>query len=229
LQLTRTSGTDALDEPDHPPRPGATAHPGHSPDALDVSAQQFDLRAIAPQPWKNGAGLTREIAFGGTSSAAFDWRISLAEVERDAPFSAFPGINRCIVLLRGAGMRLRSLDGSVDHALTEALRPFRFSGDLPLDATLAAGTSSDFNVMTRRGVFRSEVSCHRAAAELAGADVTLLLCAEGEWSVTAGASHTLGAMQALLWREPVASVFVEPAIDAPSALMLVRLCQDRQP
>ena len=83
--------------------------------------RRFDLRGIAPQPWKNGAGLTREIAFGGASAADFDWRLSVAEVVRDAPFSAFPGIDRCITLLRGAGMHLRAVDGSMDHALTTPL------------------------------------------------------------------------------------------------------------
>ena len=188
--------------------------------------QRFDLREIAPQPWRNGAGVTREIAFGGASNAHFDWRLSVAEVEADAPFSAFPGVDRCIVLLRGAGMRLCAPDGTIDHALTEPLVPFRFAGDAQLDATLVAGPSSDFNVMTRRGVFRSELSCERAPAELRGGDVTLLLCASGEWQVTADAPLSLHPMQALLWREPTTAIRVAPLGEAP-ALLLVRLCHDR--
>lgn len=191
-----------------------------------MSAERFDLRDIAPQPWKNGAGLTREIAFGGASSADFDWRLSVAEVERDAPFSAFPGVDRCIVLLRGDGMRLRSGDGRVDQRLSEPLAPFGFSGDVALEATLAGGPSCDFNVMTRRGVFRSHVSSHRDAAELRGGDVTLLLCSAGEWSVAADSAGTLQPMHALLWRRPVASITVKPR-GAAGALLLVRLCHDR--
>ena len=194
-----------------------------------MSVERFDLAAITPQPWKNGAGLTREIAFGGASRADFDWRISLAEVERDAPFSAFPGIDRCIVLWRGAGMRLRSRDGRIDHALTEPLAPFRFPGDVALDATLIGGPSSDFNVMTRRGVFRSELSDHRAGAALPGGDVTLLLCRAGAWSIAAADSALrLGPLQALLWRAPIAAIAVEPRVDA-AALLCVRLCHDPRP
>ncbi len=195
---------------------------------MSVSPQRFDLRAIAPQPWRNGAGLTREVAFGGASGADFDWRISVAEVARDAPFSAFPGVDRCIVLLRGAGMRLRSARGSIDHALTTPLAPFHFSGDVALDATLVDGPSSDFNVMTRRGVFRSEVTCERHATGLRGDDVTLLLCSAGAWLVAGEEPSTLAPMQALLWREPVESLRVAPIGDA-SALLVVRLCQDRKP
>ena len=190
-----------------------------------MKPQHIDLTAIAPQPWKNGAGMTREIAFGGPSRADFDWRISLAAVERDAAFSAFPGIDRCIVLWRGAGMRLRSPDGAIEHALTEPLAPWHFSGDIALDATLVDGPSSDFNVMTRRGAFRSALSCLRTADELRSGDTTLLLCHAGSWKL-AGADApplTLGPMQALLWREPIAALRVEPSHSDVAALLCVRL------
>jgi uncharacterized protein len=190
-----------------------------------IAPERFDLRTIAPRPWKNGAGLTREIAFGGASAAEFDWRLSVAEVERDAPFSTFSGIDRGVTLLRGAGMRLRALDGSVDHALTTPLAPFAFSGDVALLATLADGASTDFNVMTRRGRWRSEVSVQHDAAELADADATLLLCCDGEWRIGA---DTLAPMQALLWRTPRGMLGVHPA-SANAALLFVRLCHDRTP
>jgi environmental stress-induced protein Ves len=188
--------------------------------------ERFDLRTITPQPWKNGAGLTREIAFGGPSAAEFDWRVSVAEVAHDAPFSAFPGIDRCITLLRGAGMRLRAPDGRVDHALTEPLTPFRFSGDVPLTATLRGGACSDFNVMTRRGRCRSEVDVLRDAAELRAADVVLLLCCTGEWAV---GTETLATMQGLVWHTPSSAIGVRPVDGGAAALLTVRLCHDPAP
>ncbi len=196
---------------------------------MSSSAERFDLRRIAPQPWKNGAGVTREIAVGLKNAGAnsFDWRFSLAEVERDAPFSAFPGVDRCIVLLRGAGLRLRSDGGALDHRLDHTLVPFHFSGDTPLSAALIDGQSSDFNVMTRRGAWAADVSVQRSAFEPASADVTLLLCSEGEWRVTGTSSATLGPMQALLWRGPPPRIGVTP--QPAGALLLVRLCHDRRP
>ena len=194
---------------------------------MSAARERFDLRRITPQPWKNGAGLTREIAVGprGAGAGDFDWRFSLAEVERDAPFSAFPGVARCIVLLRGAGMRLRSDGGELDHRLDQPLVPFHFSGDTPLSATLIGGPSSDFNVMTRRGAWAADVTAHRSAFEAASADVTLLLCGEGEWRVTGTSSETLGPMQALLWRGPPPRIGATP--QPSGALLLVRLCHDR--
>jgi environmental stress-induced protein Ves len=196
---------------------------------VSSSPERFDLRRIEPQPWKNGAGLTREVAVGpkGASAGDFDWRISLAEVERDAPFSAFPGIDRCIVLLRGAGMRLRSDRGELDHRLDQPLVPFHFSGDTPLSATLIDGASSDFNVMTRRGAWTAEVTTRRSAFVPASADVTLLLCSDGEWRVTGTSSETLSPIQAMLWRGPPPHIDVTP--QPAGALLLVRLCHDRSP
>ena len=201
-----------------------------------IAAERFDLRAIAPQAWKNGAGATREIAVGARTGNDFDWRLSVAEVERDAPFSEFRGIDRCIVLLRGEGMRLRAPDGTLDHALREPLVPFRFLGDLALEATLLGGACTDFNVMTRRGAFRSEVASRRDAfAVPAGpvaadacaapaASVTLLLCAAGTWHVRADGDATLAPLQALLWRAPTGPISARPAASsAAAALLLVRL------
>jgi environmental stress-induced protein Ves len=83
----------------------------------------IDLAEIAPQRWKNGAGWTREIAIGpaGSSSDDFGWRLSVAEVEADAPFSAFAGVDRCIVVLQGPGMAL--YDGA--GTLVQTLRHWR--------------------------------------------------------------------------------------------------------
>ncbi len=202
--------------------------------AAASTPEQLALAAIAPQPWKNGAGLTREIAIGprGAGSADFDWRISVAEVARDAPFSAFPGIDRCITLLQGAGMRLASADGSIDHRLEQALAPFRFSGDLALNATLLDGACSDFNVMTRRGAWNADVSVVRAPHEVADADVLLLLGIAGTWQIDAGATDHDAAWHlqpytALLWRNRCGVLWVAPITAHNHALLQVRLCQDR--
>jgi environmental stress-induced protein Ves len=45
-------------------------------------------------PWKNGGGETTEIAVfpDGAGLSDFDWRVSMARVDGDGPFSSFPGI-----------------------------------------------------------------------------------------------------------------------------------------
>ncbi len=193
---------------------------------MDASCEPFDLRDLAPQRWKNGAGLTREIAVSppGAPPDTFDWRISIAEVEQDAPFSVFPGIDRCIVLLRGSGMILHAANGELVHRLDRRHEPFRFSGDLPLDATLLGGPSTDFNVMTRRGRFRAEVTPYSGEARLPEGDAGLLLCSEGDWRVEGPKALELAPLQGLLWREGRPALSVRPLRPgSESCLLLVGL------
>ena len=113
-----------------------------------------DLSRVVPaneyrrERWRNGAGWTREIAAepeGGEGS----WRLSIAEIEQDAPFSRFDGIDREIVLLSGNGVRLRFDDGNV-HALEPPHGRLRFSGEAGVFGELIDGPTQDFNLMWRR-------------------------------------------------------------------------------
>ena len=192
-----------------------------------MSGVRIDLRTLAPQPWKNGAGLTREIAWGGPDAAAFDWRLSLAQVERDAPFSAFPGIDRSIVLMSGDGLQLRSADGAIDHVLDLPLRPYAFSGDVALAATLLGGATRDFNVMTRRGAWRSVVETHTGACVLAPFDAAFALCTAGDWTGPEEAS--LAPMQGLLWRAPADRPVTLQPQRSGATLLLVRLLRAPHP
>jgi environmental stress-induced protein Ves len=198
--------------------------------AIPRAIERYDLTQIAAQPWKNGAGLTREIAshLPGAGTAAFDWRISVADVDRDAPFSAFPGIDRCIVLLSGAGMRLVSPDLGVDLRLDRPWTPVCFSGDVALEATLLGGPCRDFNVMTRRDAWRSDVARIDAPALIAGDAPALLLCCAGRWQAALGDGIALAAWQGLLWRDAVEPFHVDRA-DATGTLLHVRLCHDPKP
>jgi environmental stress-induced protein Ves len=104
-------------------------------------------------PWKNGGGVTREIAVyvDGTEYADFLWRVSIATVDRDGPFSRFEGIDRTIAVLQGAGMILKSDDD--EARLTPESQPFAFRGETPIDASVIDGETTDLNAMTRRGYF----------------------------------------------------------------------------
>ena len=117
----------------------------------------------------------------GADLETFDWRVSIAELSADGSFSSFPGIDRVIALLEGAGIRMRSRDGTIDHRLTTPFTPFAFSGDQPIDATLIVGASRDFNVMTRRSHVRARVRVLRDHEQLPETESGLLFAARGRW------------------------------------------------
>lgn len=108
-------------------------------------------------PWRNGGGLTREVASGrfdggrdGTAddTAPFDWRISIADVSAAGPFSAFPGLDRVITLVEGQLMVL-VVDGREERL--RLYEPFAFPGEAATTCALPRGGTRDLNLMTRRG------------------------------------------------------------------------------
>ena len=170
--------------------------------------QRFDLNQIAPSPWKNGGGSTREIACWpqGAGMDSFGWRVSVATIAQAGPFSAFPGIDRQIMLLDGDGVRLHSAHAGLEHALTERWQPFAFSGDTALDCDLQGGPSSDFNVMTRRGQWSARLELLGSQAEAGLSDAGLCMVLQGGWKCADG--RILQAGQGLWW----SSVRPEPLL-----------------
>ena len=116
--------------------------------------------------WRNDGGWTREIAAGVLSPVAdgedagaasdWDWRISVAEIEQDGPFSAFPGIDRCLLLLDGPGMDLEFADGGRVRVSPQQPR-IDFAGEAAVHCRLLAGPTRDFNVMWRRARLAADV------------------------------------------------------------------------
>jgi uncharacterized protein len=107
--------------------------------------------------WKNDGGWTTEIAREpADDSEAFDWRVSIAEIERDGPFSSFPGITRDLLLLSGNGLEL-DIDDAAPLRLAERFQRAHFEGEAAVDCRLLAGPTRDFNVMARRDSVRAEV------------------------------------------------------------------------
>jgi len=104
------------------------------------------------KPWKNGGGDTMDVAvFPDTAGFDdFDWRVSIARVAEAGPFSIFPGVDRTLAILHGAGVVL-TIGGAAPVVVTTASEPRSFSGDLPTAAELIDGPVMDLNVMTRRG------------------------------------------------------------------------------
>jgi environmental stress-induced protein Ves len=61
-----------------------------------------------PQPWANGGGSTRDLALeprppgARADGPAFEWRLSLADIDRDGAFSWLPGVDRVFAPVEGA-------------------------------------------------------------------------------------------------------------------------------
>ena len=166
-----------------------------------MAPQRFNRQDLVATPWKNGAGLTREIVCepAGSDMSSFDWRMSIAHIGQDGPFSLFPGVDRVITLLEGAGMRLLGQAAGLDHRLDQPLQPFAFAGDVALQGHLLGGECHDFNVMTRRGRCQAKVRVCRSATSLPAASAGLLMAVTGRWHAN---RESLLPGQGLWWRQP---------------------------
>ena len=151
---------------------------------------------IHPEPWRNGGGVTRELAshpkVASAQDGAWDWRVSIADVSKAGDFSNFPGMERVITIIDGE-LLLLTVDGE-EHPL-EKYRPFRFSGEAASSATLPTGDIRDLNVIARASAFKGytsivEISKKRAHPVFEGQLAVLL---EGKATVTSGADPEEGA------------------------------------
>lgn len=129
---------------------------------------------LKPQPWRNGGGITRQIAgHTGTAPApdgGWDWQVSIAEVTKAGDFSPFPGMERVLTVVDGE-LLLLTVDGAEQPL--EKYRPFRFPGGAATACSLPTGDVRNLNVITRAGSYKGftfiiEISKKRAHPLFAG-------------------------------------------------------------
>lgn len=115
-----------------------------------MAVQLIDLFRQPPEPWRNGGGHTRELLRRPAAPGA-DWalRISVADIDRDGDFSAFPGVRRWFAVLEGAGVELTLPAGR--QRLTAASPPLAFDGAEAPACRLLAGPTRDLNLMVQHG------------------------------------------------------------------------------
>ncbi|MBB3318814.1 MULTISPECIES: HutD family protein [unclassified Rhizobium] len=155
-----------------------------------IRATVLKSRTYRRMPWKNGGGETIEIAVSpeGAPISDFDWRISMAIVATDGPFSIFAGVDRTLSILEGNGMSL-AIDGHAPVLLTQESAPLAFPADVAVSAALPDGPITDLNVMTRRNMLRHRVerlAVNSTTSMRPEAQTCLLLCRQAalavEWS-----------------------------------------------
>lgn len=138
--------------------------------------------------WRNGLGRTAEIARHPAEGVAFDWRLSIATIEADGPFSAFAGCDRTLIPIEGAGLALDFDDGeTIAAGCYEALR---FAGERTCHGRLLAGRTRDLNVIVRRAAYVHEVAIVAPPAHLVSAGETTFVVALGGAVAAAAAGQT---------------------------------------
>jgi len=123
-------------------------------------------------PWANGRGTSYEIASDRNGSGEWAWRLAMAPVNEDGPFSRIECVNRFLTVVEGSGMLL-----SVDRKKLQCLpmQVVRFRGDAITDAALTDGPITDINLMIRRKEADGEMAIVSDTGLLRGASIVVAI------------------------------------------------------
>nr|WP_207185936.1 HutD family protein [Rubrivivax gelatinosus] len=131
--------------PDHDRAPGA---PGRAlpPRRRLQAVITIHADEVPARPWPNGGGRTRELV-AGPRGGHWRWRLSLADLDADGPFSALPGVRRWFALVEGDAIELAFADRVL--ALQAGDPPLVFDGGTPPLCRVHGGRARALNLMLR--------------------------------------------------------------------------------
>ncbi len=177
------------------------------------------INTISPQPWRNGAGTTRQLAEG------VGWRVSLAQVAQHGPFSVFEAMWRHSIVVNGEGLQLSC------QGLTVSLLPHelsRYFGGIAWDCRLQGEAATVLNIMCETQVASADILIGRQALLAPHENSTVIVLPVNSsvaYSVDGGPSLTAGRDTALLSDGDATLACQVTAADAhrPAYLAAIRL------
>jgi len=153
-----------------------------------MAFQHLRPRDYQAMPWKDGGGVTEQIAIeppDATLADGFLWRLSMARVERSGPFSRFEGYDRTLLMVEGQGLDLDF--GSQGQVRLDALfEPVAFDGAWEARATLTQGPVRDFGVISDHARVRQEVRVLTALegpVSIPSGPTVWLIAMNGSWTI----------------------------------------------
>jgi environmental stress-induced protein Ves len=120
---------------------------------MDIT--RLDPAAYRRTPWKNGGGITIDIADAYAPGAApgswsgMLWRLGRTRIVEPGPFSDLSGYDRILTAIGGRGLVLEIAGGQALD-VREPFRPVRFAGEDRITSRLEAGPVAVLNLMSDR-------------------------------------------------------------------------------
>ncbi len=164
---------------------------------------RLDPRAYRRTPWKNGGGVTTDIADDyapGVPPGSWSgmlWRFGHTQISEPAPFSDLSGFDRILTVIGGRGLWL-DVEGGAALDVREPFRPVRFRGEDRIVSRLEAGPVAVLNLLADRTKYEIDVSIlGRGDGRLLDATIDVVYALEDS-AVTIDASCALASDEALL-------------------------------
>jgi environmental stress-induced protein Ves len=128
--------------------------------------------------WRNGMGVSWDIASDPPGAGDFGWRFATARIEADVPFSVYPGVDRIFTLITGDGLALDLADGS-RLGVEKRFVPHPFACDVSAFCRLTGGPCMALNLFLRRGQWTADAGVLSSGAEITHDGPILLFALEG--------------------------------------------------
>jgi environmental stress-induced protein Ves len=148
----------------------------------------LDPKDYRRTPWKNGGGVTIDIAEQDDA-----WRFGRTPITASGPFSDYSGFDRAQVLVCGEGLVLQTPDGEID--VRRPFRPVAFAGETPITSRLERGPVEVVNLIGNRAKVRIDLQVLRAGAAIGrSAGTHIVYAADGPAALTIDrAGHELAS------------------------------------
>lgn len=114
--------------------------------------------------WRNGLGVSWDIASepAGSGPQDFSWRLAIARIDGDVPFSHYDRVDRVFTLLDGNGLDL-TVEGTGRLAAHDCFVPHRFPGDAATMCKLRGGPCRALNLFLGRDQWQAGVDIMKPA------------------------------------------------------------------
>lgn len=128
--------------------------------------------------WRNGLGVSWDIASHPPGTEEFGWRFAIARIDTDVPFSCYPGVDRIFTLFEGEGLDLE-FEGRPALAVDRLFVPHHYPCDVATVCRLRKGPCRALNLFTRRGLWSATAEVLSCRADIAHNGPLLFFAFEG--------------------------------------------------
>ena len=163
---------------------------------------RLDSATYRRTPWKNGGGVTIDIADAYAPGAAAGgwsgmlWRLGRTRIVEPGPFSDLSGYDRILTVIGGSGLVLE-IAGGAALDVREPFRPVRFTGEDRITSRLEAGPVAVLNLMSdRKHAIDVTIMSGQDTRKL-GAAINIVYAIEDSEVVVGGQAFALKADEAL--------------------------------
>jgi environmental stress-induced protein Ves len=144
---------------------------------------RLDPAGYRRTPWKNGGGVTVDIADAYEPGAepgswsGMRWRLGRTEIVTEGPFSDLSGYDRILTVIGGHGLTLEIAGGAVLD-VREPFRPVRFRGEDRIVSRLETGPVAVLNLIANRHHEIDVAILKGPAEQRAEADIVIVYAIE---------------------------------------------------